>query len=109
LAAVLGPHPRKLAQFVLIPAASGRLMEHRVELRRIHRRHLLSDPLRTEPARHIEDRHGVQDYRPDKRTRERWQLRRGMSLEDELEKRRRVLEEMRRRVRSGIAAVRFQR
>jgi hypothetical protein len=51
----------------------------------------------------------VQDYRPDNRTRERWQLRRGMSLEDELEKRRRVLEEMRRRVRSGIAAVRFQR
>ena len=38
----------------------------------------------------------AQGYRCDKRARERWQLRRGMSHKDELEKRRRVLEEMRR-------------
>jgi hypothetical protein len=39
----------------------------------------------------------VQDCRRDKRIRERWQLRRGMSLEDELETRRRVLDKLNRR------------
>jgi hypothetical protein len=37
------------------------------------------------------------DHRRDKRARERWQLHRGMSLEDELETRRRVVDDINRR------------
>jgi hypothetical protein len=39
----------------------------------------------------------VQDYRRDKRARRRWELRAGQTLEEELEKRRRVLDRINRR------------
>ena len=40
-----------------VPAARRRLVEHRVELRRVHPRHLVVNPLLAEPLRDIEDRH----------------------------------------------------
>ena len=38
---LLRPHSGQLTQLVLVPAARGRLVEHCMELRRVHRRHLL--------------------------------------------------------------------
>jgi hypothetical protein len=55
-AALLRPHPRELAQLVLVPATRRRLVEHRVELRRVHGRHLVVDPFLAEPLRDVEDR-----------------------------------------------------
>src|SRR5207248_498680 len=54
---LLRPHPRELAQLFLVPAACRRLMEHGVELSRVHLRHLLRDPLAAEPLGNVEDRH----------------------------------------------------
>ena len=56
-AALLRPHPRELTKLVLVPAPSCRLVEHRVELRRVHRRHLVVNPLLAESLRDVEDRH----------------------------------------------------
>jgi hypothetical protein len=56
-AALLRPRPRELAQLVLVPAPGRRFVEHRVELRRVHPRHLLLHPLAAEPLRNIENRH----------------------------------------------------
>src|SRR3954453_1449951 len=54
----LSPHSGQLPKLVLVPAASGRLVEHRVELGGVHLRHLPGYPLAAEPLRHVEDRHG---------------------------------------------------
>ena len=43
-AALLRPHPRELAKLILVPATCRRLVEHRVEPGRVHRRHLVVNP-----------------------------------------------------------------
>jgi len=55
--ASLCPHQRKLSQFVLVPTARRCLVEHRVELGRVHLRHLALYPLPAEPLRHVEYGH----------------------------------------------------
>ena len=56
------PHLCELAKLVLVPAPSRRLVEHRVELRRVHRGHLVVNPLLAEPLRDVEDRHPARLY-----------------------------------------------
>ena len=59
----LGPHAGQLPEFVLIPSASRRLMEHGMEFGGVHLRNLPRHPLAAEPLRDVEDRHRA-DHTP---------------------------------------------
>jgi hypothetical protein len=55
--ALVRPHPSELPQLVLVPSARRCLMEHGVELGRVHLRHFALHPLPAEPLRHVEYGH----------------------------------------------------